>query len=151
MINSIKRVTLAVSLAVIGLGAATTAEARDRYGDRGDRAAIAIGAGVIGLAIGAAIADRGDRYYNDRSYYPQRRYVRVRGYPDYYYYYPNNPNRYYRDRYYNRHYRDWHDRRGYNRWERGQQRVDRWYGRDYRRDYRGRDYRGRDYRYRRGY
>jgi len=152
MIGSIKRVTLAVSLAVLGLGAVTTAEARDRYGDRGDNAAIAIGAGIVGLAIGAAIADRGDRNYYNRSYYPQRRYVRVRGYDDYYYYYPNNPNRYYRDRYYSRNYRDWNERRAYNRWERGQQRVERWYGRDYRRgDYRGRDYRGRDYRYHRGY
>ena len=146
MISSIKRASLAFGLAVIGLGTtATAAEARDRYHDRGDRAALAIGAGVVGLAIGAAIADRGDRHYHNRSYYPHRRYVRVRGYPDYYYYYNNNPNRYYRDRYYSRNYRDWHDRRSYNRWDRGKRRVDRWYGRD--RDH----YRGRNYRYHRGY
>ena len=147
MIESIKRMTLALTLAATGFAATTAAEARDRYHDRGDDVAIAVGAGIVGLAVGAALADRGDRYYYDRAYYPQRRYVRVRGYPDYYYYYDNAPRRYYRDRYYSRYYRDWHDRRNYNRWERGQRRVDRWYGRDYSH----RDYRGRAYRYRRGY
>lgn len=151
MIGSIKRATLAVSLAAVGLMTATTADARDHYRNRGDDAAIAIGAGIIGLAIGAAIADRGDRNYYDQAYYPQRRYVQVRGRPDYYYYYDNAPNRYYRDRYYSRNYRDWNDRRYNNRWDRGQQRADRWYGRDRDRYYRDRRYRDNQYGYRRGY
>lgn len=151
MIGSIKRATLAVTLAAAGLMTATTADARDYYRDRGDNAAIAIGAGIIGLAVGAAIADRGDRYYYDRAYYPQRRYVQVRGRPDYYYYYDNSPNRYYRDRYYSRHYRDWNDRRYNNRWDRGRQRVDRWYGRDRDRYYGDRRYRDNRYRQYRGY
>ena len=151
MINSLKRAALTVALAATGFAFATVAEARDGYRDRGDNVAIAVGAGIVGLAVGAALADRDDHNYYDRGYYPRRHYVRVRGYPDYYYYYDNAPRRYYRDRYYGRDYRGY-DRRGYdgrgyarrgdNRWERGQRRVDRWYGRDYH---------SRDYRYRRGY
>jgi len=148
MINSLKRATLALSLVAAGFMTATTAEARDRYDNRGNDAAIAIGAGIIDLAIGSAIADRDDRYYYDRAYYPQRRYVRVRGRPDYYYYYDNAPKRYYRDRNYNRDYQGWYGGRNYNRWDRGQQRVNRWYGRD--RDRYNRDRRN-DYYYRRGY
>lgn len=68
----------------------------------GDTAAIAVGAGIIGLALGAALADRDDNDYYDRRYYQTRRYVTVRGRPDYYYYYPGRPNRYYHDRYYGR-------------------------------------------------
>lgn len=133
MITSLKRVTLALALTATGLtAAATSAEARDRYyGDRrgGNDAAIAIGAGLVGLAIGAAIADRGDDRYYDRRYYPSRRYVSVRGYPGYYYYYQGNPNRYYRDRYYDRYYRPYYQSR-YNRYDRGYDRASRYYGRD---------------------
>ncbi len=109
--------------------AATPAMARDRYRDGGNDAAIAIGAGVLGLAVGAALADRDDRYYYDRDWYPSRRYVTVRGRPGYYYYYADRPNRYYRDRYYSRYYapyyrshrRDWRARRHHARrdWRRG--------------------------------
>ncbi len=150
MIDSFKRATLAISLAAVGLITATTAEARDRYDNRGDDAALAIGAGIIGLAIGAAIADQGDRYYYDRAYYPERRYVRVRGRPDYYYYYDNAPNRYYRDRHYNR-YQTWNGGRNYNRWDRGRQRVDRWGRRDRDGYYRDRRNRNDSYWNRRGY
>lgn len=148
---SIRRAVLATALAAFGLASATTAQARDRYRDGGDDAVIAIGAGLVGLAIGAALADRDDRRYYDRGWYPQRRYVRVSGYDDYYYYYPNNPRRYYRDRYYDRHYRNWHGNRGYDRWERRNRYRDRdgYYGRGYRGD--GYGYRGSDYGYRRGY
>jgi len=63
---------------------ATPAAARDRYYHRhgSDDAAIAIGAGLIGLAIGAAIAsDHDDRYYGDRYYYDNGYYYpRYRGY-----------------------------------------------------------------------
>ena len=146
---------LGAVLAASTLAMAAPAEARGRH-HYGDDAAIAIGAGLIGLAVGAALADDGDRYYYDRDYYPSRRYVTVRGHPGYYYYYEGRPNRYYRDRYYDRYYgryyrerwnrgnnwgrdrHDWrHDRRDWHR--------DR---RDWRRDRRHRD---RDYRYERRY
>ena len=82
------------------LAATAPAHARDRHGD--DDAAIAIGAGLVGLAIGAAIAsdDRHDRYY-DRHYY--------RDYPRYHYREWRGRDREYRrykkhrDRYYRRH------------------------------------------------
>jgi hypothetical protein len=67
--------------------AAAPAQARDYYRhDRGgDDAAIAIGAGVVGLALGAAIAsssrDRDYYYYDDGYYYPRGYY---RDYPRYY-------------------------------------------------------------------
>jgi hypothetical protein len=111
MLENIKKMTLGAALAAASIMAATPAEARDRYRDRGDDAAIAVGAGIIGLAIGAAIAsDRGrDRYYRDRRYY--------RSYPNGYYYdsYPRYRGSYYRDnrREWRRSERRW-DRRGYS-------------------------------------
>jgi hypothetical protein len=158
-LKCIRRAGLVAALAVAGFTGATAAEARDRYRGGGDDAVIAIGAGIVGLAIGAALADRDDRYYRDSRYYPQRRYVRVSGYDDYYYYYPNNPRRYYRDRHYSRDYRNWYNRRGYDRHYGNREyryRNDRYRDGRYRdygyrdgRDYRYRD--GRDYGYRRGY
>lgn len=122
------RLGLATALAASALVAAAPASARDYYRHRGDGddATIAIGAGIIGLAVGAAIADHDDDRYYDRGYYESRRYVTVRGYPGYYYYYDGYPNRYYRDRYYDRYYapyyrerwsrgRDWQDRRDWGR------------------------------------
>lgn len=98
-----KTLSVAAALAATSLGFVQSAEARDRWGRRGgDDAAIAIGAGIIGLAVGAAIADRGDGRYYDRRYYDDRRYVTVRGRPGYYYYYDGAPRRYYRDRYFGR-------------------------------------------------
>ncbi len=142
---NLRKAALAAALAVFGLTAATSVQARDRYRGGDDDAVIAIGAGIVGLAIGAALADRDDDRYYDRGWYPNRRYVRVSGYDDYYYYYPNNPRRYYRDRYYGRDYRRWNGSRGYyrgDRWERRHR---------YRDGYRYRDYRYRDgYRYRHG-
>lgn len=138
-----KKLAIGAALAASVLMTASPAQARDRYYDRGDNtAAIAIGAGVIGLALGAALADRDDGYYYDRGRWGSRRYVRVRDRPDYYYYYDNAPNRYYRDRYYDRHYSQWNrpgwrgsDRRDWNRsrnWRddrRWDRRRDRWDGR----------------------
>ncbi len=147
-----RRAALAAALAMFGLAGATTAQARDRYRDGGDDAVIAIGAGLVGLAIGAALADRDDDYYNDRRWQSDRRYVRVSGYDDYYYYYPNNPRRYYRDRHYDRDYGNWYGQRGYyrnDRRERRQRYRDGYSGRGYQRD--GYRYRGGDYGYRRGY
>ena len=140
VIQAARRTALGLALAattVVSL-AASPAEARDRWGRHrggGDDAAIAIAAGIAGLAIGAAISDNGGRYYNDRSYrggsyYPQYRdshyydsYPQYRGsyyynsYPQYNGYYNNNYDRRYRDydRYERKHGR-WHnrhDRRGH--------------------------------------
>jgi hypothetical protein len=154
--RNLRRATLAAALAVFGFAGATTAQARDRYRDGGDDAAIAIGAGIVGLAIGALIADRDDDYYGDRRWHSNRRYVRVNGYDDYYYYYPSNPRRYYRDRYYDRDYGRWYGRGSYyrgDRWERRHRRHWREANR-YRDGYRYRNgyrYRGDDYGYRWGY
>lgn len=113
MFKNLGRLSLAVVLAASTFAVATTAEARG-YRDRGDDAAIAIGAGIVGLAIGAAIADNDDDRYYDRRYYND--------YPDYYYYqdrgyYRGYPNRYYNNRHYRndrRHYRNHRNYRGYD-------------------------------------
>lgn len=136
-----KSLGVAAALVATTIGFGQAAQAQDGW-DRGggDDAAIAIGAGILGLAVGAAIADRGDDRYYDRRYYNNRRYVTVRGRPDYYYYYDNAPRRYYRDRYYGRPivYGSRWDRGRYgNRWDRGYDR-----GRWDRGGYRG--YRGYD-------
>ena len=117
--------------------AAAPAEARDRWdrhrgGD--DDAAIAIAAGIAGLAIGAAVSngnqgryydDRYDRYDRDSSYYPRyRENYYYNSYPQYNGYYYNNYDRGYsnydryerkHDRYERKHDRwhDRHERRGY--------------------------------------
>ncbi|WP_067736208.1 hypothetical protein [Novosphingobium naphthalenivorans] len=139
------RLGLGTALAATVLTLTAPAQARDHYrGHGGDDAAIAIGAGIIGLAIGAAIADSHDDRYYDSGYYPARRYVTVRGYPGYYYYYDGYPNRYYRDRYYSRYYAPYYR----DRWSRG--RDWRYDGRDYSRDY-YRDGRRDRHEYREGY
>jgi len=136
-----KKLAIGAVLSATLLAASAPAEARDRYyghGRGGNDAAIAIGAGVIGLAVGAAIADRGDRHYYDRGYYDTRRYVTVRDRPGYYYYYDGYPGRYYQDRYYDRYYAPYYRERwgrgggwgrGDNRWDRGY-REGRGYGGD---------------------
>ncbi len=85
LLTKFKSAALAM-LPALAFAAAVPAEARDGYyHDRrgGDDAAIAIGAGVVGLALGAAIAssDRDRDYYYDDGYY----YPRARHYPRYYY------------------------------------------------------------------
>ena len=93
-------------LAIAGTLAVTAAPAdaqrwRHRDRDRGDRAALAIGAGIIGLGIGAAISSRRGGYY-DRGYgYYGDPYYRRGYYPAYYdrgYYRPRYRRGYYRDR-----------------------------------------------------
>ena len=129
-----KKLTTAAVAGAVALTVAAPAEANDRYYRHrggGDDAAIAIGAGVIGLALGAALASgsRNDRYYDDDSYYyPRQRYYQ--SYPQqYYYYYPQQYYRqdyYYsyprgygnyrrRGNYYDRHER-WHERNQYYRY-----------------------------------
>jgi hypothetical protein len=106
MLENLKRTWLIAALAAGAMTAATSAKAHDRdHND--DTAAIAIGAGIIGLAVGAAIASDNDRYYRYRGpeygyYYPPPR-VHYRGYPrPYYRAYPRG---YYHDRYPRRIYR----------------------------------------------
>lgn len=107
MLNLVKKAAFGAVLAATVLAASSPAQARDRWYRGDDRAAVAVGAGVLGLALGAAIAsDRRDRYYYD-DYYYYRPYPRYRAYR---YYGP--PPRYYRydrpwrgDRYYR--YRRW--------------------------------------------
>lgn len=115
----IGKAVLAATLAASALTVASPAQARDGYRHRGggDDAAIAIGAGIIGLAIGAAIAsDHNDDRYDDRDYYYDS-YPRYRGgyyynsYPQYYRYDYRDARRDYRRDY--RHDRRWRDRDGY--------------------------------------
>lgn len=124
------RVGLGTVLAASALAAASPAMAHGYYRHRGDDdAAIAIGAGIIGLAVGAAIADHDDDRYYDTGWYPARRYVTVEGYPGYYYYYDGYPNRYYRDRYYDRYYAPYrHDRWRERDWRYAS--PGRWHGHD---------------------
>ncbi|WP_408586307.1 hypothetical protein [Novosphingobium sp.] len=110
--NLVRKGALALGLAASALAAAAPAQAHDYYYDRhrgSDDAAIAIGAGIIGLAVGAAIAsDHDDRryYYRDRGYY----YPRYRGG---YYSAPVYRGYYYRDD--DRRWRDYDRYRHYDR------------------------------------
>lgn len=105
----LKAVTLGVGAAVLA-ASASPAEARRYYRDR-DNTGVAIAAGVVGLAIGAALASSSrDRYYRDRyydGYYYDRPYYR--DYPRYQYRYYDRRYSYDYDRYYYdrpyRHYR----------------------------------------------
>lgn len=121
MLKSIKT-AVAAGLATLALSA-VPAQARDDYfrgHDRGgDDAAIAIGAGVVGLALGAALASssRDRDYYYDDGYYEPRGYY-YRSYPRYYGGYDK---RYYR-----------HHRRSHNGW-----RGDRYRGWGHNRNWRG--------------
>ncbi|PEQ12670.1 hypothetical protein B2G71_10195 [Novosphingobium sp. PC22D] len=112
--NIIKKGILAATLGATALVTTTPAMARD-YHDRGDNtAAIAIGAGIVGLALGAIIASD-----NKRDRYDDRYYVRDGWYYNDGYYYNRQGHRYARDdwqRRYNRDVRyDRRDRRYDNR------------------------------------
>jgi len=67
----LKKGVLATTLAASALVSTSPAMARDYYRQHDNTAAVAIGAGIVGLAIGAIAAssndDRHDRY--DRRYY----------------------------------------------------------------------------------
>ena len=100
-----KRIGLASALLALSLGMSAPAQAQERYRRGNDDAAIAIGAGIIGLALGAIIAssndDRHDRDWRRRGW----------EYRDGYYWdrqgrrYDRNGRRFYNDNY--------HVRRGY--------------------------------------
>lgn len=135
MIRFWKKLGMAGALATAAMAMGGAAQARDSWNGGGnDDAIIAIGAGLVGLAIGAALADRDDDRYYDRRYYDSRRYVTVRDRPGYYYYYEGNPNRYYRDRYYTRYYQPYY-----------RQRNQHYYSRDRYRDNRPRYYQSRNH------
>lgn len=105
MLSFLSKGALTAAIGASALVTAVPAEAQryDRHG-RGNDAAVAIGAGVLGLAVGAAIAsDNRGRYYNgyngyyDGGYYNRRVYAG----PGYYYGPRFNgyaPRYYYRDR-----------------------------------------------------
>lgn len=118
MFDKLKAIGIATALSACAI--ATTADARDGHRYRGDDdAALAIGAGLVGLAIGVAIASDDD----DRYYYRDRRYYR--GYPRYHY-----DRRYYRDYRRDRWYDDDRRYRSHKRWYREHRRGhDGWYGR----------------------
>ncbi len=106
--NVFRKATLATVLAATALSSATPAMARDSWGHRnhrggGDDAAIAVGAGIVGLAIGAILVSNSNKKrdrYDDRHYQGRR-------YDDRYYrdgwqyrdgaYYDRNGRRYNRD------------------------------------------------------
>jgi hypothetical protein len=108
-----KKLALGAALAASAAVTAIPAEARGYYGHRGggDDAAIAVGAGVVGLALGAALASdhHRDRYYDDGYYYDDDYYY---GRPRVYYSYPYPEYYYYNYNSYPRYYRGWNG--GYN-------------------------------------
>jgi hypothetical protein len=65
-----RNATIATALAATALASATPAMARDHYRNNDNTAAVAIGAGVIGVALGAILASNNnrDRYRDDRYY-----------------------------------------------------------------------------------
>jgi hypothetical protein len=115
MLQNFKRAGIVAALAVGAMAVSTSAGARDRYYRHhgGDTAGAAIAGGIIGLALGAAIASSNDRdrYYD--GYYGRPRGYYYRSYPRYRYYRAYPRNYYYYDSY-PRYYR--HGGRG---WQRG--------------------------------
>ncbi|MBU6267062.1 MAG: hypothetical protein KGN34_05930 [Sphingomonadales bacterium] len=86
----IGKAVIAATLAATAIGglAATPAQAQYYHGYRhhgGGDAGVAVGAGLLGLAVGAAIAssDRPHYYYRERAYEPAY-YPAYYGYPGYY-------------------------------------------------------------------
>ncbi len=110
----IRKTILGLALGAVTLTTASPALAdgwRGRRHGGGDNAAIAIGAGVVGLALGAAIAsNRDDGSYDGDDYYYDGGYPEYREYREYYYYRdgPRYPDRYYRPYYRGGYDRGWH-------------------------------------------
>ncbi|MDE2597250.1 MAG: hypothetical protein KGL44_10270 [Sphingomonadales bacterium] len=91
MVVKFTKPLLAIAFGAAALTGASPAAAHDEWRGRrggGDDAVIAIGAGIIGLAIGAAIASDDRPRYDDRRVY----YSDYPAYPrGYYYGYPAYP------------------------------------------------------------
>ena len=106
MVGVFKKTALVAALGASALAASSPAVAQryDRgHGRGGNDAALAIGAGVLGLAVGAAIAsDNRGRYYNGYNGYYDGGYYNRRVYAGPGYYGPGYdayaPRYYYRDR-----------------------------------------------------
>ena len=111
----LKKSAIAATLAATALATTTPAMARDYHRDNNNTAAVAIGAGIIGLAVGAIVASSND--HNDR--YESRYQVRDGWYYRDGYYYNRSGARYDRADW-QRRYGDRYDNRGYNN-RRGQQ------------------------------
>lgn len=134
--NIVKKGILTATLAATALVTTSPALARDYRGNGDNTAAIAIGVGVVGLALGALIAssdnDRGRDRYDDRYH------VRDGWYYDGGQYYNRQGNRYDRNEWNRRYGNERDGRRGNDRnWRNNDNRYD--YGQD------------RDYYQRRGY
>ena len=85
---SFSKLTTGVIAGTALVAMATPAEAQHRHfrHHRGDRTALAVGVGALGLAVGAALASGGrDRGYYGRGYYGDRGYYGGRAYYDGYY------------------------------------------------------------------
>jgi hypothetical protein len=122
-----KKAALGTALAATALVSATPAMARDYHRGHDNTAAVAIGAGVIGLALGAIIASSDNDRHRDRYYDSGYTYG-----PAY------TSGWYYRDGYYWDRDGGRHDRGEYARYNRGNDHYrgdnDR-HGGDYRRGY----------------
>jgi len=121
--NLFKKAILGTAIGAMAL-ATTPADAQGYYRHHrhhGDDAAVAIGAGILGLAVGAAIASDNRGYYND-GYYNDPYYngytYYYPGYTTYYYpyTYPYNNGYWYNGYRYNNGY--FYDRRGYRSYDR---------------------------------
>lgn len=107
--NVFRKAALAAGLAATALATTTPAMARDWHRGNDNTAAVAIGAGILGLAVGAIAASSS----RDRDRYDDRYYSSDWSYRDGYYW-DRDGRRYSRgdyDRYRNQR-EDW--RRGYN-------------------------------------
>lgn len=106
-IKTLTKATVAGLAGAVALSAAAPAEAHGWHRG-GDGAAVAVGAGILGLAVGAAIASDHPRYYYDDYYYGPAYYPAYPAYTSYYYSYPRP---YYRGY---RYYAPYRGYRGYN-------------------------------------
>lgn len=120
--NIVKKTLAAATLAATALVTSTPAMAEHRDGRGNDTAAIAIGVGILGLAIGAIAAS------GKRDRWDDRYYVGDGWYYDDDYYYNRAGKRYHRGEW-QRRYGYNHNRRDWNRHYHG--------NRDWNREYRG--------------
>lgn len=112
-----RKATIAAALAATALATTTPAMARDYHRGNDNTAAVAIGAGILGLAVGAIVAsssNRDDRY-SDQGYYADSyygpAYTTSWSYRDGYYW-DRDGRRHSRDEY--QRYHQSHDRRDGN-------------------------------------